>query len=52
MAQPNRKPLNEFLAIKCALKGHFKVDNKEVCKNEKPWVLPPLNDRLKPASSA
>ena len=52
MALETRKPLDEFKAIKCALKGHFKVKEKEVCEKEKTWVLPPLNDRLKPASSA
>lgn len=42
-----RKPLNEFLAIICALQGPIK--GKKECEKEKPWVLPPLNDRLKSA---
>ena len=52
MAQtPNRKSCNEFIAIKCALKGHIKVKEKEVCENEKTWVLPCLNPNIRPISN-
>jgi hypothetical protein len=50
MAINTRIPLIEFLAIKCALKGHFKVKDKEVCENEKTWVLPCLDPNIRPKS--
>lgn len=46
--EPYKQAQDEFLAIKCALRGHIKVKEKEECENEQTWVLPPLNDRLKP----